>query len=310
MIAAEGGGGGGDDDDALDKSKHPLRQGVPTAPGSSISHVRGILGGLIESNSVVTAMSVVTIYALYGDDVRILAFDKGADTTFLVLSILAFALFLLEITLLCLCKRDYFAKPDWEDLLFTIGRWKSRRSTLSWLNEVRKAMQAGSFYFWLDLISTASLAVELPWAGQTSEAVLESIDSSVAGKASVAGARAANKLKIIRMVRLVRLVKLYKYFSAKQRAKSSGARASSATLSTTGSSLGEMSPPESHVGAEMSDRTTKKVRWTASNLRGRPIRTSRPSASSDSHQTREVDSIGPFMIREILANPPTRSAIF
>ena len=78
---------------------------------------------------------------------------------------------------------------------------------------------------------------------------------------------------------LARIIENCSDFSAKQRAKSSGARASSATLSTTGSSLGEMSPPESHVGAEMSDRTTKKVRWTGSKLRGRPIRTSRPSAS-------------------------------
>lgn len=242
----------------------PLQQGTPPTPGgrrglsrSSLSHVRGILGELIESNAVVTVMSVVTIYALYGDDVRILAFDKSADTAFLVLSIIAFTLFLMEITLLCLCKQGYFIKPSWEDLLFTIGRLKTRRSTLSWLNEARKAMQTGTFYFWLDLVSAASLAVELPWAGQNTEAALESIDSSVTGKASVAGARAANKLKIIRMVRLVRLVKLYKYFSAKQqRAKSSGARASSATLS-------DMNPPESHVGAEMSDRTTKKVRRTA-----------------------------------------------
>mmetsp|Transcript_36413 Transcript_36413/g.86821 ORF Transcript_36413/g.86821 Transcript_36413/m.86821 type:complete len:270 (-) Transcript_36413:3938-4747(-) len=243
----------------------PLQQGTPPTPGgrrgplsrSSLSHVRGILGELIESNAVVTVMSVVTIYALYGDDVRILAFDKSADTAFLVLSVVAFTLFLMEIILLCLCKQGYFIKPSWEDLLFTIGRLKTRRSTLSWLNEVRKAMQTGTFYFWLDLVSAASLAVELPWAGQNTEAALESIDSSVTGKASVAGARAANKLKIIRMVRLVRLVKLYKYFSAKQqRAKSSGARASSATLS-------DMNPPESHVGAEMSDRTTKKVRRTA-----------------------------------------------
>ena len=287
MIAAEGGGKDGSDDDAMD----PLQRRTPTPGGrrgplsrSSLSHVRGILGELVESNAVVTVMSVVTIYALYGDDLRILAFDKSADTTFLVLSIIAFALFLMEIILLCLCKQGYFVKPNWGDLLFAIGRWKMRGTTLSWLNEVRKAMQTGTFYFWLDLVSTASLAVDLPWAGQNNEAALESIDSSVAGKASVAGARAANKL--IRMVRLVRLVKLYKYVTAKQRAKSSGARRASAakTLST----LSDMSPPESHVGAEMSDRTTKKVRWTAANYaidrpRLSPLRTkSRNSMNSGS----------------------------
>ena len=77
-----------------------------------------------------------------------------------------------------------------------------------------------------------------------------SVDGSIAGKASVAGASAAQKLKVIRMVRLVRLAKLYKYLSTRKSNKQVG-------LENTGGI--DLVPAESHVGAEMSDRTTKKV---------------------------------------------------
>jgi len=84
--------------------------------------------------------------------------------------------------------------------------------------------------------------------------VADSIDSSMAGKASIAGAKSANKFKVIRMVRLVRLAKLYKYFSTKQSAKTTDKDAADNSAGCL-----ENIPPESHVGAEMSDRTTKKV---------------------------------------------------
>jgi class 3 adenylate cyclase len=69
----------------------------------------------------------------------------------------------------------------------------------------------------------------------------------------VAGATAAQKLKVIRMVRLVRLAKLYKYLSAKKSTKQVGPTDDSARIGI------DLVPAESHVGAEMSDRTTKKV---------------------------------------------------
>ena len=201
-------------------------------------------------------MSFITVYAIYGDDVRILAFDPGADKAFLALSSLAFAFFLLEISLLCWCRDKYLQKPDFAAIkeLLTADRWRGRKSTLSWMGQLGKAVQTGSFYFWLDLISTFSMAIELPWVLQPGGGVADSIDSSMAGKASIAGAKSANKFKVIRMVRLVRLAKLYKYFSTKQSAKTTDANAAD----NSGGSL-ENIPPESHVGAEMSDRTTKKV---------------------------------------------------
>ncbi|KAL7469701.1 hypothetical protein ACHAXS_009970 [Conticribra weissflogii] len=188
---------------------------------------------VLDSDIVTAIMSLTTVYALYGDDVRIIAFEPSADGVFLILSAIAFFLFLTEIALLSWCKEKYIHKPNFVEIknLFTIVRWQMRESTLTWLGDIWKAMQCTSFYFWLDLISTLSMVIEMPWFLNLGSAA-DSIDSTMAGKASIAGAKAANKLKILRMRKSV--------------------------LSTASDGL-DLFPPESHVGAEMSDRTTKKV---------------------------------------------------
>lgn len=94
--------------------------------------------------------------------------------------------------------------------------------------------------------------LQFPWINISGD-IDSAIDSSIAGKASVAGATAAQKLKVIRMVRLVRLAKLYKYLSTKKSTKQVGPIENSASIGI------DLVPAESHVGAEMSDRTTKKV---------------------------------------------------
>lgn len=78
-----------------------------------------------------------------------------------------------------------------------------------------------------------------------------SIDSARAGKASRAGAKAARMIRVVRMIRLIRLVKLYKYFSAnKKKEESASSEEESSEKSMT---------QESRLGAEVSDRTTKRV---------------------------------------------------
>eukprot|EP00578_Thalassiosira_sp_NH16_P003983 CAMPEP_0181134474 /NCGR_PEP_ID=MMETSP1071-20121207/32108_1 /TAXON_ID=35127 /ORGANISM="Thalassiosira sp., Strain NH16" /LENGTH=864 /DNA_ID=CAMNT_0023220997 /DNA_START=56 /DNA_END=2647 /DNA_ORIENTATION=- len=244
-----------------------------TGTDDAIAIAKEIVNRAIDSNAGITFMSFVTTYALYGDDVRIIAFDPGADGTFLVLSSLAFVFFLVEFCLLCWCRERYLQRPDFAAMreLLTADRWRGRTSTFDWMGEFGKALQAGSFYFWLDLVSTFSMAIEIPWILRPDGDVAGTIDSTIAGKASRAGAKAANKLKVIRMVRLVRLAKLYKYISAKQSARvqsdtvKKSAGKSDAAKKSVGKSIShlhgslDLNPPESHVGAEMSDRTTKKV---------------------------------------------------
>lgn len=69
----------------------------------------------------------MTIYALFGDDMRVIATTKSADIYFDVITISSMAVFLLEMLLGMLSKISYTC----------------------------------SFYFWLDLISTVSLVLDI-----------------------------------------------------------------------------------------------------------------------------------------------------
>ena len=83
----------------------------------------------MESNITTFVMTVITIYALFGDDVRVLVTNKEGDPTFWILNIVSMAAFILEIILASLVKKDYF----------------------------------NGFFFWLDVISTLSLLLDIGW---------------------------------------------------------------------------------------------------------------------------------------------------
>lgn len=229
---------------------------------AKLNRRKRLVNKFLDSNETITFMSFITVYALYGDDVRIIAFQPNFDIVFLALSAVASAFFLIEISLLCWCKDGYLRRPDLTAIgdVCSMYAWKKRKSTFGWLSQLWRVLQPGSFYFWLDLISTFSMVIEMPWfvqlfggGGDGGEGG-GGIDSTVD-----AGTQAANNLKvlrILRMVRLVRLAKLYKYFSAKQ---SSNAPYNSNSMKAASSDSLDLFPPGSHVGAEMSDRTTKKV---------------------------------------------------
>ena len=72
---------------------------------------------------------IMTIFALFGDDVRLAFFDKEADPLFYNLTLICLIGFTLEITLNCVAQPNYF----------------------------------NSFYFYLDVISTISLIADIPY---------------------------------------------------------------------------------------------------------------------------------------------------
>lgn len=74
-------------------------------------------------------MTVITIYALFGDDIRILSTDKNGDPYFWVINIAAMVFFTIELIVASIAKNDYF----------------------------------NSFFFWLDFISTLSLLLDIGW---------------------------------------------------------------------------------------------------------------------------------------------------
>ena len=74
-------------------------------------------------------MSLVTLFALVGDDIRLWIFDKPADFTFNFGLLISFILFTTEI------------------LLNTVV-----------IDEFKY-----SFFFWLDIIATLSVVIDIPW---------------------------------------------------------------------------------------------------------------------------------------------------
>ena len=137
----------------------------------------------IDHWSYTTWMTILTIYALFGDDVRVSAFTSTSDTSFWSITVVCLFFFALEIILSSLCKKDY------------------------WLG----------FFFWLDLVSTISLITDIGWVwnqvtsgSEAGNSATKATQIARAGRASRAGTRAARIIRIIRVIRLIRIVKLYK----------------------------------------------------------------------------------------------------
>lgn len=128
-------------------------------------------------------MTLVTLYALFADDVRMLFFTGAADNVFYGLTTAAFASFVLELVLSCMSKDDYFL----------------------------------GFYFWLDLVSTLSLIMDIGWimnAHRSGGSAKKASSLAKAGRGARIGTKAGRVTRVIRLIRLIRIVKLYKNANA------------------------------------------------------------------------------------------------
>jgi len=210
-------------------------------------------------------MGLLTVYALFGDDVRLMSETddpKSADEGFLVMSTIAFLMFCVEFILSCIAKPGYLGTVE-------IG--------IPPIYGTKFKFSIASFYFWLDIIATASLITELTFVIKRNPgAVLEldlglsggtaagqvdaggAVGAARAGRASRAGARAG---RVIRLVRMVKLFKLYQ--SSKEDQKKSTAGPGSAVSpekdEEDGGDAEEEILAESHVGKTMGDLTTQRV---------------------------------------------------
>lgn len=135
------------------------------------------LANFIDNTGVVVFMTIVTIYALYFDDFRILLFPKQADDVFYGITLLGMICFTVEIIIASYAKDEYLY----------------------------------SFFFWLDIISTVSMIPDCGWIWQP---LIEGGDgggdsATDLAKTSRAG-RVTRVIRVIRLIRLIRIVKLYK----------------------------------------------------------------------------------------------------
>ena len=133
---------------------------------------------ILDNYVVVTIMSLVTIYSLFFDDIRMLTTYLETDYICYDVTAAAFSLFATEIILGSICKENYFL----------------------------------TFFFWLDVVSTLSMLTDIGpiWDGMTGGGGSASASNAAKiAKTSRAG-RVTRVIRVIRLIRLIRIVKLYK----------------------------------------------------------------------------------------------------
>jgi hypothetical protein len=203
-----------------------------------------VVDSIIEGTTVSVIMSVFTVWAWFGNYILLSGTHKNADAAFEVIITIIFFCFITELLATCYCKPGYLNIPD-----FSIKPGEGYKHIL------KKLGTLGSFYFWLDLVASLTLILEVSGFAYHScernivDAVCfdcvkmnwiigNGLQSNGPQQANTVqnGARAGRVLRLVRMVRLVRLVKLYKYiFGAKENENS-----------------------DSRVGAAMSDLTNRR----------------------------------------------------
>lgn len=152
---------------------------VTAATGRRVRNRKWGLQKWLDSPLVVAMMSLITVYVLFADDMRMLLTSVHEDDGFFAMVCMCMGMFALEILL------SLYAKPDY--------RW--------------------SYYFYLDLIATVSLITDIGWIWEhvTNTQDTNQLDQvRDASKTSRTTSRSLKVIQIVRLVRLIRLVKLYK----------------------------------------------------------------------------------------------------
>ncbi|OMJ66960.1 hypothetical protein SteCoe_36024 [Stentor coeruleus] len=194
--------------------------------------IRQKIRDIIDDKWVILLMTLVTLWALFGDDLRLFTTSKNADYYFYISFIVILILFILEIFFTSLVVDDY----------------------------------KYSFFFWLDIIASVSLVLDIPYLidpiisffGGT----VTTADVTLATTSSANNAQgiASKVLKSFRLIRLVRIVKLYKYFTKReseeqeQRLKEVQRQAKTARQAAMNR---EMDPDR--LGKKLSDIITRRV---------------------------------------------------
>lgn len=84
---------------------------------------------ILESVTFQVIVNILTVYALFSDDLRVILAPPSADIPFTIVAIIIMSIFVAEIVMSCFVKRDY---------LF-------------------------SFFFFLDILGTASMLFDITW---------------------------------------------------------------------------------------------------------------------------------------------------
>lgn len=175
---------------------------------------------IVESKSFVFTSTIITLYCLFGLDIKMIAFDIDSTTTFDILTILSFVFFTIEIV----------------------------------LESVGNPRYLNSFFFYLDVVSTSTLILDI----SSVSAGIVSGSLSNASRAIRAGTRASRVIRVIRLIRLLRISKLFKALLKKRSVEDERPYdddAADVALIKSSKRLGE----ENELGKQLSKLTSTRV---------------------------------------------------
>lgn len=148
---------------------------------SSVKELKESIFNVSEHLIAIIFTTILTLYTLIADDVRQLICTKDTDYIVWIINCVALSIFLLELILMSFAKPDYFL----------------------------------GFFFWLDLISTLSMFLDIGWISNVllpsgKSGGLSNASLVRAARASRIGSRAGRFVRVLRIFRLIRIIKLYK----------------------------------------------------------------------------------------------------
>jgi hypothetical protein len=192
---------------------------------------------ILEHSYTQTVLSLITVYVLFADDIKMITTTQDADPIFSIICISIMILFFIEFLISSIVVENYFL----------------------------------GFYFWLDLVSILSMVLDVHWFYLTLVNAISGGSSNAksiaaiakAGRGAKIGSRAVRILRILRIIRLVRITKLYKASEKileKNLLKDGNDKKKIAMVdeANKGENKIEM-PEESKVGRKLSDLTTRRV---------------------------------------------------
>lgn len=181
---------------------------------------------IADNKAFIALTTLLTVYALVGDDIRLLATNKPADFLFDIFTMICLVVFTFEILISCIGKDDYIL----------------------------------GFFMCLDLVSTVTLVLDLSFV---IESLIGDGENAEAGdmrsnKTARVGAKAG---RVVRVIRLVRILKLYKAISE---ARAKAKRKKSSTDYDDWDDIDDMpkdkmNAKETRVGKKLSEMTTRRV---------------------------------------------------
>ena len=108
------------------------------------------MNNFLTSPMYAATIAIFTLWALFSDDIRLGATDKSSDLGFSILISIIFFAFILEMAIRIWCEEGYFVIPVWD-----IEKFETN------VQKIYRLIKIGSFYFWVDFLSTLTLVVEV-----------------------------------------------------------------------------------------------------------------------------------------------------